>query len=428
MLPQSCALPRQWKIPSPTKLKTLGTENRGHTPTEPFRGPSAIFRDPIHNVPYGRLGGFYFFYFAYLGTFAPFFSLYLESVGLTPLDIGVMMALPQVTRIIAPYLWSWLADRTSAPMRVVRLTGLAGTIVFTGVFAGTQFALIFATLFAMTFFWSAALPLLEATTLTHLGDDTGRYGRIRVWGSIGFIAAVIGVGHLLDYVALAAVPLLVMAMMIGMLACAFLTPEAPVVHHAGEMSVGSVMLRPDVIALIAAGAFMAAAHGPYYTFFSIHLVAQGYSKSATGWLWALGVACEIGIFAWMPRLFRAYSLRSILIASFALAVLRFLAIGWFAQSLVVLLAAQTLHAATFGAFHAASIGYVHKLFKGRLQSRGQAIYGSIAFGVGGAIGGFASGYSWDRWGAASTFTLGAACALAGMLGLVWKLDPAAKSR
>ncbi len=244
---------------------------------------------------------------------------------------------------------------------------------------------------------------------------------MRVWGSIGFIAAVIGVGHLLDYVSLAAVPIMVLAMMIGILACAFVTPEAPVVHHGGETSVGRVMFRPEVIALIGAGAFMSAAHGPYYTFFSIHLVGQGYTKSATGWLWALGVICEIGIFAWMPRLLRACTLRMILIASFALAVVRFLAIGWFAGSLAVLLLAQVLHAATFGAFHAASIGYVHKLFKGRLQSRGQAIYGSISFGVGGAIGAFASGFAWDLWGPAITFTLGAACALAGMLILLWKL-------
>jgi len=375
----------------------------------------------VSAVPYRRLGGFYFFYFAYLGTFAPFFSLYLEGVGLKPFDIGVVMALPQVTRIIAPHLWSWLADKTSAPMRVVRLTGVAGTAVFLAIFAGTQFALIFATIFAMTFFWSAALPLLEATTLTHLGDDTGRYGAVRVWGSIGFIAAVVGVGHLLDYVALSAVPVMVFTMMIGILACAFVTPEAPVVHHGGETSVGRVMFRPEVIALIGAGAFMSAAHGPYYTFFSIHLVGQGYSKSATGWLWALGVLCEIAIFAWMPRLLRAYTLRAILIASFALAVVRFLAIAWLAGSLAVLLCAQVLHAATFGAFHAASIGYVHKLFKGRLQSRGQAIYGSISFGVGGAIGAFASGFAWDVWGAAITFTLGAACALAGMLILLWKL-------
>jgi PPP family 3-phenylpropionic acid transporter len=375
-------------------------------------------------MPYRRLGGFYFFYFAYLGTFAPFFSLYLEGLGLSAFDIGIVMSLPQVARIIAPHLWSWLADRASAPVRIVRLTGLAGTIAFLGIFAGTQLALIVAVIFGMTFFWSAALPLMEATTLTHLGEETARYGPIRVWGSIGFIAAVIGVGHLLDHVALAAVPVLVLAMMIGMLGCAFLVPETPAMHHAGETSVGRVLLRPEVMALIAAGAFMSAAHGPYYTFFSIHLVGQGYSKAATGWLWALGVACEIGIFAWMPRLFRAYSLRGILIASLALAVVRFLIIGWLAQNLAALLVAQVLHAATFGAFHAASIGYVHKLFRGRLQSRGQAIYGSIAFGVGGALGGFASGYSWDLWGAAPTFTFGAGCAFAGMLILLWKLDPA----
>ncbi len=375
----------------------------------------------LHRPPYARLGGFYFFYFAYLGAFAPFFSLYLESVGLKPFELGVIMALPQLTRIIAPSLWSSIADRASAPVRVVRYTGLAGTVVFLAIFAGTQFALIFAAIFAMTFFWSAALPLIEATTLAHLGDETSRYGAVRVWGSIGFIAAVVGVGHVLDHVALSAVPVLVLAMMVGMLACAFFVPEAPAVHHAAQATVRDVIFRPEVVALMVAGAFMSAAHGPYYTFFSIHLVGQGYSKSATGLLWALGVACEIGIFAWMPRLFRAYTLRAILITSFALAVVRFLLIGWLANNLAALLVAQILHAATFGAFHAASIGYVHKFFKGRLQSQGQALYGSVAFGIGGAIGGFSSGYAWDLWGAAPTFTLAAACALAGMLTLVWKL-------
>jgi MFS transporter, PPP family, 3-phenylpropionic acid transporter len=376
-----------------------------------------------HRIPYGRLGGFYFFYFAYLGAFAPFFSLYLESIGLTAFDIGVIMALPQITRIVAPHLWSWLADTTSKPVWVVRLTGVAGTIIFLAIFASTRFSLVFATIFAMTFFWSAALPLMEATTLTYLGTETTRYGRIRVWGSIGFIAAVVSIGYALDRLPLAAVPVLVLAMMGSMLVCTFLVPEAPLVHPSEETSVGRVILKPQVIALIAAGACMSAAHGPYYTFFSIYLVAEGYSKAATGWLWALGVICEIAIFAWMPRLFRACTLRQILVASFALAVLRFLAIGWLVQSLAALLAAQVLHAATFGAFHAASIGYVHRLFKGRLQSRGQAIYGSISFGVGGAIGGFASGYVWDHWGAALTFTLAAGSALLGMLILLWKLEP-----
>ena len=366
-------------------------------------------------IPHRRLAGFYFFYFAYLGTFAPFFSLYLESVGLTPFDIGIVLALPQVTRIIAPHLWSWLSDRAGAPVRIVRYTGLAGTVAYLAIFGGSGFALIVFTIFAMTFFWSAALPLMEATTLTHLGDETARYGRIRVWGSIGFIAAVVGVGHLLDHVKLDAVPALVLTMMLGMLACAWIVPEPAAAPHEGGASVGSVMLRPEVIALIAAGALMSAAHGPYYTFYSIHLVGAGYSKAATGWLWALGVVCEIGIFAWMPRLYRAFTLRQILITSFGLAVLRFLAIAWLTHSFVALVIAQTLHAATFGAFHAASIGYVHRYFKGGLQARGQAIYGSLAFGVGGALGGLASGALWVPAGAALTFTFGAACALAGGL-------------
>jgi PPP family 3-phenylpropionic acid transporter len=379
--------------------------------------------NPEQAIPSGRLGAFYFFYFAYLGAFAPFFSLYLDAIGLTAFEIGVVMALPQITRIVAPHLWSWLADTIGRPVRVVRLTGVAGTLVFLAIFGGTAFTLVFATIFAMTFLWSAALPLMEATTLTHLGEETTRYGRIRVWGSIGFIVAVVGIGYVLDRVSLAAVPVLVLAMMLGMLGCAFLVPEARIAHHEGETSVGRVLLKPQVIALIGAGACMSAAHAPYYTFFSIHLVAQGYSKSATGMLWALGVVCEVAIFAWMSRLFAAFALKRILIASFALAVVRFLAIGWLVQSVAALVVAQALHAATFGAFHAASIGYVHRLFRGRLQSRGQAVYGSISFGAGGALGGLASGYAWDAWGAALTFTLAAAAAFLGMVILIWRLEP-----
>lgn len=376
----------------------------------------------VHPIPHRRLAGFYFFYFAYLGTFAPFFSLYLESIRLTPFEIGVLMSLPQVTRIIAPHLWGWLADHTGRRLRVVRVTGVAGTIAFLFVFAGTQFALLFATLFMMTFFWSAALPLMEATTLTHLGEETARYGPVRVWGSVGFIVAVVGVGYLLDVLALSAVPVFVLAMMLAMLAYAFMVPEAPATSHENEHSMGRVLLRPEVLALIVSGALMSAAHGPYYTFYSIHLVGEGYSKAATGWLWALGVACEIGIFAWMPRLYQAFTLRQIVLASFALAALRFLLIGWFAQSFAVLLFAQVLHAATFGSFHAASIGYVHKIFRGNLQARGQAIYGSFSFGIGGALGGLASGYVWEHAGAAVAFTMGAACGALG--GLIFALGSA----
>jgi len=373
-------------------------------------------------LPYRPLAGFYFFYFAYLGAFAPFFSLYLLSVGIPPVEIGVLMALPQLTRIVAPHLWGWLADRGGQHLRVARLTGVAGTIAWAGIFFADGFGSIFGVLLVMTFLWSAALPLVEATTLTHLGEETARYGRVRVWGSFGFIASVVAVGYALDWLPERTLLWIVLALMSGMLAFCWAVPEAAVVpHEHDDKPIAQILRRPEVIALIAACALMAAAHGPYYTFFSIHLVDHGYSKSAAGWLWALGVICEIGIFLWMPHLYRAFTLRQILIASFALAVLRFLIIGWLPDSVIALLVAQALHAASFGSFHAAAIGVVHQFFRGRHQARGQAIYGSLAFGLGGATGTFASGYAWDAAGPAWTFTLAALAALAGMLVLVWKL-------
>jgi len=373
-------------------------------------------------LPYRQLAGFYFFYFAYIGAFAPFFSIYLASVGLTPVEIGAVMALPQVTRIIAPHLWGWLADAGGGQARLVRVTALAGALCWLGMFASAAFLWICAVVLALGFFLSAALPLVEATTLAHLGESTGRYGAIRLWGSIGYIVAVVGVGYALDLFAVNALLWIVAVSLLGTLAFAWLIPDAKQAAHATDQQpIAQVLTRPEVIALIAACALMAVAHGPYYTFYSIHLVDHGYSKGLTGWLWALGVVCEIAIFLWLPRLYATCTLRSILIASFALAVVRFLLIGWGADSLALLLLAQTLHAASFGSFHAAAIGIVHQLFRGRHQARGQAIYGSLTFGVGGTVGSLASGYLWEPLGAALTFTLAAVAALAGMLLLWWKL-------
>jgi len=371
---------------------------------------------PIHL----NLSAFYFFYFAYLGAFAPFFALYLTSVGMNAVEIGVLMALPQLTRILAPHLWGWLADHTGRRIGVVRISGAAGMIAFLGVFAGDSFAWLFAVLFAMMFFWSAALPLVEATTLSKLGDETARYGRIRVWGSVGFIAAVVAVGYLIDATAPRLVLWVIAALMAGMLLLSFTLSEAkPEPHESDDLPVWQIVRKPAVLAVIGASALMAAAHGPYYTFYTIHLVDHGYSKSAAGWLWALGVICEIGIFIWMSRLYRAFTLRSILIASTLLAALRFVVIGWSADSIVLLLAAQTLHAASFGSFHAAAIGVVHKLFRGRHQARGQAIYGSLAYGLGGTVGGLASGYAWGGLGPALTFTLAGGCGLLAA-GVLWR--------
>ena len=374
-------------------------------------------------LPYWRLAGVYFFYFAYIGAFAPYFSLYLDALGVTAAGIGVIMALPQLVRIFAPHLWGWLADRDGRRLRVARLGTLLGVAVYCGLFAAHGFEWLFAIVLLMSFCLSAALPLIEVTTLAHLGEHTAQYGRIRVWGSIGFIAAVLAIGYALDWLPIVALLWILLAILLGVLALLALVPEAPHAEHAHDHTpIAHVLRQPQVVALMAACALMAVAHGPYYTFYSIYLVGHGYTKGAVGWLWALGVICEIAIFFWMSHLFRVFTLGQVLIASFALTVVRFLIVAWWADSLLLLLLAQTLHAASFGSFHAAALGYVHRFFRGRNQARGQAIYASLTFGLGGTLGGLYAGYAWERLGAGITFSGAAACAFAGMLILWLKLD------
>ena len=380
-------------------------------------------------LPYWRLAGVYFFYFAYIGAFAPYFSLYLSASGVAAAGIGVIMALPQLVRIFAPHLWGWLADRSRRRLRIARIGTVIGTAVYCGLFAARGFESLFAIVLLMSFFLSAALPLVEVTTLTHLGEHTAQYGRIRVWGSIGFIAAVLLIGYALDWLPIGALLWIMLAILIGAAALLMAVPEAPHVEHIHDHTpIAHVLRQPQVVALMVACALMAVAHGPYYTFYSIYLVGYGYTKGAVGWLWALGVICEIAIFFWMSHLFRAYTLRDVLIASFALTAVRFVIIAWWADNLLLLLLAQTLHAASFGSFHAAALGYVHRFFRGRNQARGQAIYTSLTFGLGGTLGGLYAGYAWERLGAGLTFSGAAACAFAGMVILWLKLGDRRSAR
>lgn len=365
---------------------------------------------------YWRLSGFYFFYFAFVGALSPYWGLYLKSLDFSAFQIGVLMSLLQVMRIFAPNLWGWMADHLGRRVLIVQIAAAASLVSYIGVFFGTGFAWLFAVMAAMSFFWSASLPLVEATTLSHLGEHTGKYGRIRLWGSVGFIIAVVGLGYGLDFLPIRFLLWAILGLMVGIVLFSRFIPEARVApHDTDQLPVWHILRRPEVLAFIGGGFLMAAAHGPYYTFYSIYLVDHGYSKGVVGWLWAVGVICEIGVFLWMPRLFKAVELRSVLLASFCLAIVRFLAIGWGVQWFAVVLAAQVLHAATFGAYHAAAVAMVHRFFRGKHQSKGQAIYNSISFGAGGTFGGLFSGFTWDALGPAWTYSLAAACAFAALL-------------
>lgn len=369
-----------------------------------------------------RIAGFYFFYFSFVGMFSPYWSLYLKSIHFDAVQIAILMSVQPVMRMLAPALWGWLADHTGKRLLVVQGAALCAAVTYMGVFFTTEFYPLLFVIALMGFFWSASMPLVEATTLTYLGKNSAHYGRIRSWGSVGFIVSVLGLGYAFDYIAIAWLLWAGAVIKLGILFFSRQIPPTEIVaHHTDSQPIMRLVMQPQVLALFGACFLMAVAHGPYYTFYSIYLVEHGYAKSAVGWLWALGVICEIAVFFAMPWLLRRFSLPQILMVSFASAVLRFLIIGWCADSLALMLFAQVLHAATFGAFHAAGVALIHHFFQGRHQSKGQALFGSVTYGAGGMLGGLASGPIWQHWGASVLYSMSAAAAFLGLLIMLWRL-------
>jgi PPP family 3-phenylpropionic acid transporter len=370
-------------------------------------------------MPYWRISGFYFFYFATLGALVPYWGLYLQSIGFSAFDIGLLMALLLVSRIVAPLLWAWLADHSGARMRVVRLAAFLTVIAFAGAFLGTTFWWLAAVMLVFSFFWNASLPMLEVATMNHLDGHAGGYGKVRLWGSLGFIASVLALGPVIDARGPWWVLPALLSLVIGIWLFSMMIPEReaadPAPHPEPFLK---VIMQPRILVFLVACFLMQASHGPYYTFYSIYLEDHGYAKSLIGVLWALGVVCEIGVFLIMSRLMAALPLRTIFLASFALAALRWLLIGYYPDQLAILICAQVLHAATFGTFHASAMQMVHRLFTGRHQHRGQAVYGSASFGLGGALGSLYSGYTWDTLGPDVSFAIAGGLALLAFA-LVW---------
>ncbi len=373
-------------------------------------------------MPHGRLAVWYFWYFAFIGAFLPYFALYLQSIGMSAGRIAVLMSLGQFMRLVAPLLWSWLADSGGRRVRIVVASTAAALASFSVVFLTEDFVGLLLGMAVLHFFWSASLPLVEALTLGHLAANPERYGRVRLWGSIGFIVTVMGVGLLLDLAPIRSQLWVSWALLLGTLLSALTLTE--VKGHAEQVSgpIIEVLRQRKVLFLLGAGLFMTASHGALYVFYSIHLVAQGYGKTLVGALWTLGVVAEIVVFLLMPRISLQVSMRTILLACFLLAALRFLLIGWTPGFIGLLVVAQLLHGASFGAHHAATMAALNRWFAAGQQARAQALYGSTAYGAGGLGGALLAGALWESSGAGITFSASSALALIG-LALVWRGVP-----
>ena len=360
-------------------------------------------------------GAVSFAYFAYSGLFLTYAPLWYQSLGYSTLAIGLLSSVQSATRVASPYAWGWIADQTGRRERVLQVAVGLSLVCACGFLVAPDYAwtlVVTAALFVST---AGVIPISEAA-LAHLVSrggslDAGRYGRVRVWGSFGFILAVSTCGFVLQAVGVGRFPLLLIGLLMLLFVAAMRLPVLPEALHS-EADIGralAVLKRPAVAWFFAGVFFTVLAHTSLYAFFSLYLDALGYSRSAVGLIWAVSVLVEIVWFwfqgGWAARL----SMQGWLIVAGLLSALRFGLVAAYGAVPVVLVLSQALHAVTFAAQHTACIAVINRNFPGRLRGRGQALYTVLGYGIPGVIGGVAGGALIQALGYAAVFWAASAC-------------------
>ena len=354
-------------------------------------------------------------YFTWVGLFSPYLSLYLAAIGLTIAQIGMLMAVPQVLRIVGPPFWGWLADRGGSRVLLLRVSSVGAVLAALLLpLAGDRFAALMPVLALLFFMTAAQMPIGETIAMHDAGGDAGRYGRIRIWGSAGFIVGVVAMGPVLDAWGMRSLPWWMAAILVGLVASTWMLRVAPLPKSGPPaMRVRERLRQPRVQAFFASAFLMLFAHAALYAFLSLYLAQLGYSKTAIGLLWALGVVAEIGVFWVQHRLFARFGALRLLDASLWVAALRFALIGLAAEWLPALVVAQLLHAVTFGIHHSATVATLQRWFEPAQQGRAQALYVMVGYGLGGALGVLAASWVWTAVSPPAAFLMSAVAAALG---------------
>ena len=370
-------------------------------------------------------GSFFFLYFAYVGLVSPYASLFFLDRGFSVIEIAVLMSMLQITRIVGPFSWGWLSDYLSDRIRIIRFCACLAAVTFLCIFFLHSYIAFFIWMFVLHTILSSLMPLGESATVHALFKDNSfdkRYGRLRLWGSIGFIAMVLFAGELFQRKGIELYPIVGTVILTFLALVTFRLHEPKMERRKmvkGELLI--VLFNPDVRWFLLSGFFMIFAHAALYVFYSLYLADLGYDKFQIGLFWALGVGAEVIFFYFQSKVLSRLDAEVVLQIAFGIGVFRFILIAFFPVTWVLILA-QLMHAGTFGAHHSAATKLLQRWFTGPLQARGQALMATVSYGLGGTLGGLVAGWLWDATQPRNVFVMSAlACGLAGMA--IGKLRP-----
>jgi PPP family 3-phenylpropionic acid transporter len=357
---------------------------------------------------------FYFAQYAALGIYIPYFPLYLKSLLLTGPQIGLVLALSPVTRFLFPAFWGLWADRVGHRRLLVVLSLVSSSAAFCLLFWTRRLVPLSGVMLLYGFLLVPAIPLVEGLVQEEAERKAFHYGRVRLWGSVGFIATTLVFGRVLDSAPLRAVLGGILAISILNILPALALPAGAPSRHLPRRSLVREVRQRGILAFLASTALMQASHGAYYAYFSIHLDRLGWSRTAIGAYWTLAVAAEVVMMILSGGLLERFGAPRLLSFCFAAAALRWLLL-FRASALPTLALAQVLHAFSFGLFHVSAVGYTHRVFPAALRSSGQSLYSSITYGLGNLLGFFVSASLVDTLGIRGLFALSSALALAAFL-------------
>jgi len=342
-------------------------------------------------VPFAALSATYF---AHIGFFNPYLPLWLKDLGLPIVVISLLTSVQSFTRVFAPYAWGALSDHTGERVRLLRISAAVALLASVGLwfnFGAWWIGVVLLVLFTHT---SSMMSLTEAAMAHLVAGDWGRYGRIRLWGSAGFMLTVFAAGAWFEGHGMKDFPAWTAVTLGGVLLCTWWLPDVREKHaHADAVKepIGPVMRQPVVRWFFASLLFHVMAHFSIYGFLSLYLDSLGYSKAMIGTLWAVSVLVEIAWFFAQGRLIRTFSMTHWLVVCGAATALRMALTAGLGDWLAALFIAQVLHALTFASHHTACIAMVSHHFPGRLRGRGQALFTVIGYGCGGVAGVLAGG-------------------------------------
>ena len=350
----------------------------------------------------------YFLVFLGIGVFLPYFPLWLRHLGFDGWQIGAVMGTQPLLRWVGAIALAWAADHWRLRRRLLTITAAVGTVFFVPLLVLEDFTGVLLASSAIALFYGPVIPMLDATVMDHLERLGGDYGRLRLWGSLSFVIGALASAPLVEAFSPAIVPDLLLAASLGL---------APALSRLPSEQVGLAfragppwrLLTPPLAAFLAAAFLLQVSSGAWTGFFAVHTAALGLPASVPGLAWGLAVIAEIGLFFWGRRLGDRIAPTTLIVVVLGATVVRW-ALTAVVRTAPLVIAVQLGHAITFSAFHLAAVLLLLRLVPPERSTSGQALYGAVAFGVGGSAGLALAGVLVDRVGTAGVFAVDALCA------------------